>query len=294
MVGKIVVDGHAVDGAAHFHSTPHALEAPECLDGRLCRDARVPRGGDGGDGVLDIVTSDRRPVDDTLQAAAVMNLETRSVASRGKNRVPSDVATAVQRKSFDRCPAAFCQGLVEVNIVALADDAAVARHHAQQLMELPLNGRYVGIDIGVIVFEIVQNHGPRSVMHELGTLIEEGGVVFVGFDDEVHAGAHSRGSFEITRYAADQEPRVATGRLENPHQHAGRGRLTVGSRDGQYPTLLQYVPRQPFGTRGVWNAALEQGFDQRISPAHDISDDHHIGIQFQLLRVVALDDLDAQ
>ena len=54
-------------------------------------------------------------------------------------------------------------------------------------MKLALNGGQVVKNIGVVKFQIVQDGGAGAVMHELAALVEEGGVVFVGFNHKVIA-----------------------------------------------------------------------------------------------------------
>ena len=150
-----------------------------------------------------------------------------------------------------------------VRIASVRDDEAVARDHAQELMELPLDGSDIGIDIGVIVLEIVQHRGARPVVHELRTLVEERGVVFVGFDNEKLAAAESRRDIEIARHTADEEAWFEARMLQNPRENArGRG-LAVRASHGQRPAVRQQVPRQPLRTGGVRDAAFEQSFDQR-------------------------------
>jgi hypothetical protein len=72
-------------------------------------------------------------------------------------------------------------------VAAIGDDQAVARHGAHQVMELGLDGAQIGKDVGVVVLQVVEHGGARPVMHELGALVEEGGVVFVRLDDEERA-----------------------------------------------------------------------------------------------------------
>ena len=52
------------------------------------------------------------------------------------------------------------------------------------MMELRLDRCQIGKDVGVIELEIVEHHRARPVMDELRPLVEERGVVFVGFDHE--------------------------------------------------------------------------------------------------------------
>jgi hypothetical protein len=75
------------------------------------------------------------------------------------------------------------------------------------MMELPLDGFHIGIDIRVVVFEVVEDRGKRPVVHELRALVEERGVVLVRFDDEERVAAEPRARVEIGGHAADEKSR---------------------------------------------------------------------------------------
>src|SRR5204862_6299081 len=64
-------------------------------------------------------------------------------------------------------------------------DEPGARHNVDQTTERRLQSVQVGIDIGVIELYVFQQNDSRQVVQELGTLVEEGDVVFVAFNDEV-------------------------------------------------------------------------------------------------------------
>ncbi len=51
-------------------------------------------------------------------------------------------------------------------------------------MELGFDRGEIGEDVRVVEFEVVQNRGARPVVDELRALVEERGVVLVGFDHE--------------------------------------------------------------------------------------------------------------
>ena len=74
----------------------------------------------------------------------------------------------------------------------LATMRPVRRHHAHEMMELRLDRREIGEDVGVIVFEIVEDRGARPVVDELRALVEERRVVLVGLDDEERAVGEAR------------------------------------------------------------------------------------------------------
>ncbi len=51
-------------------------------------------------------------------------------------------------------------------------------------MKLSFDRMQIGKDIRVIEFQIIQHRCSRPVVDKFGTFVEEGGVVFIGFDDE--------------------------------------------------------------------------------------------------------------
>src|SRR5258706_202398 len=68
---------------------------------------------------------------------------------------------AARRKTLHTAPAALLQDTLQAGLAGLDQQSPAAGHDAQQLVELPLDGREVRIDIGVIVFEGDQQHRAR-------------------------------------------------------------------------------------------------------------------------------------
>jgi hypothetical protein len=52
-----------------------------------------------------------------------------------------------------------------------------------------LNGGEVGVDVGVVEFDVVENDELGKVVEELTSFIGEGGVVLVSFENPEGAGA---------------------------------------------------------------------------------------------------------
>ena len=162
------------------------------------------------------------------------------------------------------------------------------------MMELSFDGGQVRVDVGVIEFQIVHHQRARMVVHELGALVEEGRVVFVGFDDEERRIAEPRTHVEIAGNAADQESRRQAGVFQYPGQHrCGRG-FSVRSRDRQHPAVGQHFAREPLRPRHVRDAAFEQRFDDRHAARADIAHDDDIGTRLELLGAIALRQFDAE
>src|SRR5690606_41397089 len=81
------------------------------------------------------------------------------------------------------------------------------------------DGGKVGEDVGVVVFQIVQNRRARTVMHELRPLVEEGGVVLVRLDDKrPYRGVVPGRYLQVVRHAAAQEVGAQARGLEYPGQ----------------------------------------------------------------------------
>ena len=161
-------------------------------------------------------------------------------------------------------------------------------------MELGLDGPQIREDVGVVVLQIVEHGGTRPVMHELGTLVEEGRVVFVGLDDEIGLAPQTRRDREVARYATDQEARLAPGGLKDPGQQRCGGGLAVRAGHAHHPAPDQHLLGQPLRSRDVGQPGIQNGFHQRIAPPHHVAHHPDIGLERQLGRVPALDQVDAQ
>lgn len=84
-------------------------------------------------------------------------------------------------------PAAHRHHLLQVDVVLRQDNFAFARHDAHQMVELFLNRLQVIKDVRVVELKVVEDQRPRAVVNKLGALVEEGAVIFVGFNDEERA-----------------------------------------------------------------------------------------------------------
>jgi hypothetical protein len=292
VVGEVVVHGHALHHAAHFHAPLDALEARQRFD----------RLGPGG-------TPTWRAA--AMAASALVRLwwPLRSQCTVPCSIIEEDVEAGTARmfdqapvcafgcaEGFLFAPAAALEHAAQRGFVAVHDQAADAGHGAHQVVELGLDGADIREDVGVIVFQVVQHRRLGVVMHELGALVEEGGVVLVGFDHEevgVGVALQARRDAEVHRHAADQEARRITGIVEDPGQHRGGRGLAVGTGHGQHPFITQDMVADPLRTRYVAQAAVQDFLDQRITTRHHVPDHIQVGIERHLVRAVTLDQLDA-
>ena len=99
----------------------------------------------------------------------------------------------------------------------------------------------------MIVLKIIENRRARPVMHELGALVEEGAVIFIGLHNEERRPAESRRQAKVLRHTAYQKTRSHARMFKDPGQQTGGRGFAVGTRNRQHPAVLQYVTCQPFG-----------------------------------------------
>src|SRR5207244_4392544 len=70
-------------------------------------------------------------------------------------------------EGFDRRPDSLCEYTLQCFVRAVDDDAAGSGHSPHEVMELTFDRTKIIEDVSMIELEIVQNRGPRAVMHEL-------------------------------------------------------------------------------------------------------------------------------
>ena len=135
-------------------------------------------------------------------------------------------------------------------------------------MELGFNGSEIGKDIGMIELKIIEYGRAGTVMHKFAALVEEGGVIFIGFDDEERRatlGTETRRHTKVKWHTTDQKSWLITCLLEYPGQHGCGGRLAVRAGDGQHPFVMQNVFAYPLRSGYVGQAAVHDGFHQWIA-----------------------------
>ncbi len=265
----------------------------------LDRNTRVPRRDERRQRVQSRMAAElrrvARPAKVSLRRARVRHLAVGADPPLGqRGAFDTELGTG---EALDRRPAAAREHAREARFLRIDDHAPARRYRAHQVMELRLDRGQVGEDVGVIVFEIVQDQRARPVMHELGALVEERRVVLVGLDHEEAAVGMARRHAEIQRHAADEEARREPGVIEDPREHRRRAGLAVRAGDREHEAVREHMIAQPFGAGRVREAAVEDRLDQRIAARDDVADDEQIGVgrdTFELRRIVAFGQRDPE
>ena len=136
----------------------------------------------------------------------------------------------------------------------------------------------------MVELDIVQDRRVRKVVHELGTLVEVGGVVFVALDHERGSIRPSIARSEVLGDSSNQETRRESGAIEDPRHQRGRSRLAVRPGDDDRMATADELVAQHGGGRRVWNARIEDVLDLGIPARNGIPDDDDVRSWVQVLR----------
>ena len=159
-------------------------------------------------------------------------------------------------------------------------------------MKLLFNRRKVFKNVGVIVFEVIQNRGTRPIVHKLAALIKKGRVVFIGFNHEVTPLPEARRHTKILRYAAHQKTGFQSCVIQNPGHHRRRRRFAVRSRHRENVPALQNVFTHPLRARGVGEPGVENRFQQGIAAGYGVADHPQVRLYRKLRSVIAFRQTD--
>ena len=101
-------------------------------------------------------------------------------------------------------------------ILAVGDDHAVRCDALHAFAERVDDRVEVGVNIGVVELDVVDDQRVRAVVQELRSLVEERGVVLIALDDELRPVAELEVLIEVERNAAHNHARIAPRRFEQP------------------------------------------------------------------------------
>ena len=136
-----------------------------------------PDGGDGGQRIGHVVLADLTPAHGAEGGVVEVHLEGAAVRVHGRG-VPAVTrvhvvwagAHVAVAEALDGGPAAHGQHLADRVVVGRCHDQPAAGHRPQQVVELGLNGRQIGKDVGVVMLQIagVADHHQVRRRVELG------------------------------------------------------------------------------------------------------------------------------
>lgn len=291
VVGEVVYHGDAVDGAADFLATCHALEGGEGGADLVGGEAGEACGAGGHGGVADVEVADHGDAVGLAVEGEVAAVGT--VGDVGDAQV--GMFAHADGDDFDH--AELCGGVFAdvcaVGAVCVDVDDAVFGNDAQQAFEGEFNFFHIGVDVCVVHLDVVDDDDLGQVVEEFGAFVEEGGVVFVALKYAVVGVCKVAAAAEVACDAADHEARVEAVVLHEPGEHGGGGGFAVGACDN----VVLFAPEEELfhglGEAHVAVVFLKHGFNLCIAAAHGVADDDEVCAVGDVVRFVALGDGDA-
>src|SRR5438270_12801620 len=102
---------------------------------------------------------------------------------------PGDIRDLVVTRSMktDACYFAVAlRGELEGSLaIAVDNDLSARRNYLQHLPERIFNSRQICIEIGMVKFNGVENHGCRKIMHKLRAAIHKSCVILIALNNEI-------------------------------------------------------------------------------------------------------------
>ena len=116
-----------------------------------------------------------------------------------------------------------------VGIVRIDESQTVLRDLLKELAKRFLNGGEVGVDVGVVEFNIIENDEFGKVVEELASFIGEGSVVLVSFENPEGAGTVMASAWEVQGNSANEPAGMETCFFKKESEHSGGGGFAVGA-----------------------------------------------------------------
>ena len=130
-----------------------------------------------------------------------------------------------------------------VGHVAAGGHQPIFRYQPHQTLIGVDEGRWIGVQVGVVVLDTSQHQRFRTVVEKLGTAVEIGGVVLVTLDDEALTPAVVEAALEILGDASYKVARVRAAEGVDPRRDGGCGGLAVSAGNHQRAPVLQKKTR---------------------------------------------------
>src|SRR5882672_1342661 len=149
-MGEVIPNRDACNRTPQLHAAPDTLEACKGFDGLRRIDAGSLRRGDPRERILEVVLALKVPAEQPDEAAMIEYFDT----ARADHLCPPAIANA---KPFHRAPAATSEDAVNRRVGTVDYEFAGSGYRSDEMMELSLNRRKIGEDVGMIELYIVQN-----------------------------------------------------------------------------------------------------------------------------------------
>lgn len=156
------------------------------------------------------------------------------------------------------------------------------------MVELFLNCFQVIKDVCVVEFKVVEDQCLWVVVNKFGVFVEEGVVIFVGFNDEEWVVVQVCGDVEIVWNVVNYEFWFIVVGFKDSGCYVGSGGFVVGFGDGQYLVIVQYEVVQLLWVGYIGNIIFQYCFNVWVVVSYGVIDNYQVWLGFQLVGVIVL------
>ena len=181
----------------------------------------------------------------------------------------------------------------QVGIIAIGQQQAVARYEPDEMFEGGPDRLKVFKNVRVIELQIVDDCHLWQVMDELAAFVEEGGVVFVPFDDEPLAVGEAGALAEIVGETADEVAWIEAIVLEHPGQQRGGGGLAVGASDDEGAFAANEKLFQQLRQRAIAQPVVQHVLGFGVATRNGVAHDNEVRFVGEVSFGVATDHFDS-
>ena len=225
-MSEIVDDGDAIHGATDFLASADALEGREGVADFFDGDSVVVRGGGGHGGIANVEIAGERNFKSLVE----------EVEARAGGRVDgvANLVCAIRGEAdFDNGGGAIFCCVEAVGVVAVDKNHAFGGDDIEEAAEAGFDLVEVAVDVGMVELDVVYDDEFGEVVNEFGALVEEGGVVFVPFEDEIFRVTEIGALTEVRWNSADEVAGLKACGFEYPGEYRGGGGFSVRAGDNE-------------------------------------------------------------
>ena len=188
MVREVVQHRDVPPDAHHLEPALDALEAPQAGGKLRCAETDMAAHGNGRQRVPDVVQPEQRRFEPPELARRLDCTSKRVTPSACVMPVACQVASSPV-PNVSTGLTALGRRASGMGTVRAEQQKAVPRHEVDEATERQPDRVEIGVDVGVVELDVVDDGDVRQVLQELRRLVEVGAVVFVALDHEIAARA---------------------------------------------------------------------------------------------------------
>ena len=286
MVSEVIHQSDALGLGADLKAPTYPLKLRQ--DGSQLVQGQ-PKGvgsGDSHGGVVHVVLSGEAEV-----KLLAMQGEVAAVRPAGLDLVTGgSLRTAAHLKNFTGGVLGHLDGL---RVIGIDQSEAVFGDDVQQLAERFLDGSQVGVDVGMIELDVVEDDQFGKVVEELAAFVSKGSVVLVSLQHPEIAPAVVTAPGEINRNPADEPAGLEAALFQQEGQHGGGGGLAMGAGDNKVPAAIEEPAAEEFRQGDKGNPVGEDGLKLRVPAGDNVAYHGEVGLRGKVFLAVALVEDDA-